>query len=265
MMLRLLKWVAYFGLCLSLGAAVAIYFSIRAQNVTIFVYRMPENEEVVPIIKGRLKIFKRRFKYSAFRVTTQEGKLLVWVRSRGDVDGLGELLGKELAIELRIVEEREPESPVPAGYRLLEETVRYTSFEKFGEFETRSIIYIAREQPELVLRRFKSVSFSTRGFSRKPVIFLEFLPEDAKKFAELTKRNVGERLAVVIDGKVITAPRIQEPMTDGRALIRGIPTLSVARELSELLKLGALPCALGKLKTIQSRTGKDLNDLIPVD
>lgn len=85
----------------------------------------------------------------------------------------------------------------------------------------------------------------------KPVVGLQFNNEGAKKFQEITKRNIGSPLAIVIDGQIITAPRVQQEISGGNAVITGNFTLEEARQLSIQLNSGALPVPV---KIIEQRT-----------
>lgn len=65
-----------------------------------------------------------------------------------------------------------------------------------------------------------SVRFDQSSFN-EPVVSLEFNAEGARKFSEITAANVGRRLAIVLDGKVQSAPRIKEAIPSGQAVITG--------------------------------------------
>jgi len=75
----------------------------------------------------------------------------------------------------------------------------------------------------------------------KPVISLEFSEEGGKKFAEITKRNIGKPLAIFLDEIPLTAPVVKEEITAGKAVISGDFTLDEAKKLSIQLNAGALP------------------------
>lgn len=77
-----------------------------------------------------------------------------------------------------------------------------------------------------------------------PNVSIEFNPDGTKQFAKVTKENVGRRLAVVLDGKVKTAPAIREPILSGEAQITGTFTPEDAKDISLVLRSGALPCPL---------------------
>ncbi len=78
----------------------------------------------------------------------------------------------------------------------------------------------------------------------------------AKKFGKATSNGVGKRLAIVLDGKIISAPSVREPIIGGSGQISGDFTFQSATDLALLLRSGALPAPL---TIIEERTvGPDL-------
>jgi len=88
-----------------------------------------------------------------------------------------------------------------------------------------------------------AVNFSQGQFN-EPVVSLQFNPEGAKKFAEITTNNVGRRLAIVLDGKVQSAPNIKEAIPSGQAVISGRFGVEEAQDLALILRVGALPAPM---------------------
>ncbi len=84
-----------------------------------------------------------------------------------------------------------------------------------------------------------------------PVVTTNFDSTGARRFAKLTTEHVGERFAIVLDGKVLSAPTIREPIPGGRGQISGGFTLQGAKDLAVLLRSGALPAPL---QVIEERT-----------
>ncbi|MFA6428007.1 MAG: protein translocase subunit SecD [Candidatus Buchananbacteria bacterium] len=74
-----------------------------------------------------------------------------------------------------------------------------------------------------------------------PQVSLEFDAEGAKLFAEITTRNVGKPVAIFLDGTPISTPNVEEPITDGKAVISGQFGLTEAKRLAQRLNAGALP------------------------
>ena len=90
----------------------------------------------------------------------------------------------------------------------------------------------------------------------QPVVSFRFDSAGARKFGDITRDHVGELLAIVLDDKVISAPRIREPILGGSGVISGNFTVDSANELSVLLRAGALPAPLD---IVEERTvGPDL-------
>ncbi len=85
----------------------------------------------------------------------------------------------------------------------------------------------------------------------QPVVSLELTPEGAKEFARITGENVGRDLAIVLDGKVQSAPVIRERISGGRAMISGRFTPQSAQDLALILRVGALPAPM---KVVEERT-----------
>lgn len=83
--------------------------------------------------------------------------------------------------------------------------------------------------------------------SGQPQIQLLFTTSGAKKFGDITSRNVGKRIAMVLDGVVLEAPTVNEPILTGDAVISGGFTTQTATQLSVQLRAGSLPVPLSVL------------------
>ena len=108
----------------------------------------------------------------------------------------------------------------------------------------------------------KDAQAATNPQTNQHVVNLEFSDEGGKKFADLTMQNVGRTIAILLDGEVLTAPNVREPILGGKAEISGQKTLEEAQQLAVLLRSGALPV---KVNIIETRTvgpslGQDSKD-----
>jgi protein-export membrane protein SecD len=88
-------------------------------------------------------------------------------------------------------------------------------------------------------------TYDERGM---PAVSFRFNSTGASRFAQITQENVGKQFAVVLDNKVITAPRIQTPILGGNGIITGNFTAQSANDLAVLLRAGALPAPLNVLE-----------------
>jgi SecD/SecF fusion protein len=68
--------------------------------------------------------------------------------------------------------------------------------------------------------------------------------KDKEKFAKITTELVGKRLAIFLDGEMLSDPVVQQPLTDGNAQITGQPDRQSAQNLADIINLGALPLKL---------------------
>ena len=95
--------------------------------------------------------------------------------------------------------------------------------------------------------------------SGQPVVSFRFNSQGARRFGEATSANVGKRFAIVLDGKVISAPNIQTPITGGSGQITGNFTPESANNLAVLLRAGALPAPLTveEQRTVGAELGAD--------
>ncbi len=94
--------------------------------------------------------------------------------------------------------------------------------------------------------------------SNQPVVSFTLDRLGAQKFGRTTTDNVGKRLAIVLDGKIVSAPSINEPITSGSGIISGNFSVQEATDLALLLRSGALPTPLS---IVEERTvGPDLGE-----
>ena len=114
------------------------------------------------------------------------------------------------------------------------------------------------EVPILVQRRVMvggdSLIDAQPGFDSRngePVVNFRFDSTGGRIFGEVTRDNVGKPFAIVLDNKVLSAPRINEPIMGGAGQISGSFTVQQANDLAVLLRSGALPVPL---KVMEQRT-----------
>ncbi len=93
----------------------------------------------------------------------------------------------------------------------------------------------------------------------KPVVGFKLTSEGSKIFADFTRTHQGKILAIVLDKKVISTPRIQEPIENGQGIIEGNFTLDKANALTVQLRYGSLPVPLkiSETRAIGPTLGED--------
>jgi len=126
-------------------------------------------------------------------------------------------------------------------------------FEKRVNAETgavRKVPFLLKKQASLTgdLLSDAKVNIDTR-FS-EPYVSLSFNEAGAKVFEEITAENVKKRLAIILDNTVYSAPVIQEKISGGNAQITGHFSMEEAKDLSIVLRAGALPAPLKMLQNV---------------
>jgi SecD/SecF fusion protein len=165
-----------------------------------------------------------------------------------------ELIGKTALLEFKLVSsdseklKQALDGTIPEGYEL-----------KYIEEKDREPVLL--EQKTVLTGDAltnASVTFSSSDFN-EPQVAIQFNAEGAKKFAEITAANVGRRLAIVLDGKVQSAPNIREAIPSGEAVIKGQFSVEEAQDLSIILRVGALPAPMHieEERTIGPLLGQD--------
>jgi protein-export membrane protein SecD len=166
-----------------------------------------------------------------------------------DPNRIKELLGKTAHMTFRLVDETAsstPGVPPPPGVEVL------PMQEGGGKVAVRKRVDV--DGADLTDARA-----GTNGQTGEWVVNFKFNSNGARRFADITRANVGHRFAVVLDDKVITAPVIREPITGGSGQISGSFTAASANDLAVLLRAGALPAPLTVVeeRTIGPELGAD--------
>lgn len=144
------------------------------------------------------------------------------------------------------------ERQAPAGTKLL-----------FQEERVGDQVY---NRPVLVERRAvltgERLSNASAGYNSQdnaPSVFIDFDRAGALKFGQVTSKNVGRRLAIVLDDIVYSAPNLNEPILGGSAVINGSFSVQETEDLSTVLRAGALPAPVNIVeeRTIGPSLGAD--------
>lgn len=105
----------------------------------------------------------------------------------------------------------------------------------------------------------KSAEVTFDQTTGKPVVLLEFNQEGGELFAQLTEKNLGKPLPIMLDDEIISAPLVQQAITGGSAQISGEFTLQEAQNLAIQLNAGALPIPIHLIeqRTVGATLGFD--------
>ena len=178
-------------------------------------------------------------------------RIVVQVPGLQDPEALKELIGKTAQLEFKLVQREATLEEVERGFVAGGEVVAYADKQRYGG-------------GGVVVNRLGGIDGSTLTNAQQsvdqqtnePVVSIAFNPQGGKQFATLTRQHTGERFAIILDGEVISAPVMQEPILNGQSQISGSFTVQSANELAIQLSSGALPV---DLTVVEERTvGPDL-------
>lgn len=115
---------------------------------------------------------------------------------------------------------------------------------------------------ELDGKHFRSATVTLEPSTSLPVVQIIFDTEGAKLFQQLTKNNIGKRIAIFVGGELVSAPTVQAEITGGSAVITGSQNYEEARKLAQDLNTGAIPAPihLNGQQTVEATLGQQALD-----
>lgn len=104
--------------------------------------------------------------------------------------------------------------------------------------EGKLSLYALRESTKAAPKQEDLISVDIQESNRKGNydLLLTFSKEGADKWARMTKENVGRNIAIVLDGKVVTAPNVRQEITQGKCMISGDFNKTEASEMKAMLE-----------------------------
>lgn len=209
------------------------------------------------VIEKSIEIVRRRVDETGTRepIIQMQGdeRILLQVPGLQNPEDLKKLLGRTAKMTFHLMDENDP-------------FAQTTTFAKPGMMllpdvdPTQNQRYLVNKKVEL---SGDMLIDSQATFDQaNPVVSFKFNSLGGKKFGQITAQNVGKPFAVVLDDKVITAPRINDAILGGSGIITGNFTVQEANELALLLRSGALPAPLTILeeRTVGPSLGQDSID-----
>lgn len=184
-----------------------------------------------------------------------DDRIVVDVPGLKDPQALKDLLGKTAELEFKLVDETALQSDIQQGIAPPgSEIVPYAP----GTAGQGTSIAVKR----LGGIRGDSLTNAQQSFeprTNEPVVSIQFDQQGGAKFAKLTSENVNKPFAIILDGQVLSAPNINEPILGGQAQISGNFTTETANQLAIALRSGALPVDLTVIEesTISAELGAD--------
>jgi preprotein translocase subunit SecD len=177
-------------------------------------------------------------------------RILVQVPGLQDPAGLKALIGKTAKLEFKMVDEAADQTQVQAGRAPAGDEVLQFAKEP-NEAANAPPRYIAVQRRAILSGDDLIDAQLSHDENQQPAVSLKFNAPGGKKFARATQENSGKLFAMILDNQVLSAPRIDEPILGGNAIIHGSFTTDSANQLAIALRSGKLPVTL---KVIEERT-----------
>ena len=193
---------------------------------------------------------------------TRQGddRILIQLPGVQDPERAKALIGKTALLEFKLVDEKaDVEAAVQGRVPEGDEVLYQRRVDKQTKVELK-IPYVV--QKRTLLTGAELTRAEVNADPNAPgnwQVSIEFTANGARIFGEITEQNVGRHLAIVLDGVLQSAPRINERIPGGRAVITGQFTVDEARDLAIVLRAGALPAPVTVLeeRTVGPSLGAD--------
>jgi len=204
------------------------------------------------VVEQSLEIVRRRVDETGTKepILQSQGDLRILLQVPGldNPEALKNLLGKTAKLTFHMMDETNP-SPGPE-YIPTGDMMVLSDEEPDNKGNMRN--YAIHKTPFLYGDMLINAQATISSETNSPVIDFRFNNIGAKKMADVTTENVGKFFAIILDGKVLSAPiRIKSPIPGGQGYIEGNYTMQTASDLALLLRAGALPAPI---KVLEERT-----------
>ncbi|WP_353683790.1 protein translocase subunit SecD [Thermodesulfovibrio sp. 3907-1M] len=204
-----------------------------------------------------------------------ENEIVVQLPGVKDPKKALEIIGKTAQLEFKLLDEETPLwKELPSLIKAGEEEAFLNQwknripesdeivFQKIINKETGEVYkrpYIVKKETLLTGDLLAEAHVSIDQRFNEPYVSLRFNDAGAKIFEEITAKYVKQRLAIILDGNLYSAPVIQEKIEGGNAQITGSFTLEEAKDLAIVLRAGALPAPVKLIQnvTVGPTLGKD--------
>jgi|TARA_B110000116_G_scaffold161994_1_gene140073 preprotein translocase subunit SecD len=192
-------------------------------------------------IEQSIEVVRRRVDETGVSEPTiqQQGSKRIIVQMPGieDPERIKKLLGQTAKLNFHMVNE---EADVSVAIRT--GVVPPSSKLIYEENAGQNIPYIVYR--EVVVNGERLVDAQATFQDGQPIVSFRFDAQGGQTFGRVTTENVNKRLAIVLDGKVVSAPNIQTPIMGGSGIITGRFTVQETVDLALVLRAGALPAPL---------------------
>lgn len=210
------------------------------KTISLSYSEMQKQEMIKDALARSVEIVRRRIDALGTKepsIQSQGGKyILVQLPGVDNPEHIKNLIGQTAKMTFHLVNENVSNEQIASG-----RAPNGTEFMPYMDMDGQLIPVYSRVEVSGESLKDSQAEFDQNNM---PVVSTVFDASGARRFAKLTTEHVNERFAIVLDGKVLSAPVIREPIPGGRGQISGGFTLQGAKDLAVLLRSGALPAPL---------------------
>ena len=186
----------------------------------------------------------------------EEDLLLSSTPESAPLSSLLSLAGEDLTVSGRDLQRVKNLLNAPEAQELIPADVEFLFSSKPAGAEGNEFyfLYLVRKKPEMTGHMIQDAFVSIGQvveYMGQPIVNFSTTDEGVRLFSRITGSHIGERMAIVLDESVYSAPVIQNKISEGRGIITGSGTQEEAKDLSIVLRAGALPA---EVEIIEDRT-----------
>ncbi|UCG14872.1 MAG: protein translocase subunit SecD [Deltaproteobacteria bacterium] len=191
--------------------------------------------------------------------TQGENRILIQLPGIKDPQRAIDLIGKTAILEFKLVNENKSAEEALRGKVPLGSKIYYSRQVDPVTGQVRRNAYLLKDRTLLTGEYLTNAEVRIDSQFNRPYVAISFDDRGGKIFERLTGEHVKERLAIVLDGNVYSAPVIQDRISGGNAVIEGQFTMEEAKDLAVVLRAGSLPAPVKILeeRTVGPSLGKD--------
>ena len=186
-------------------------------------------------------------------------RILVQLPGVTDTQRAKDLIGKTALLEFKIVDDSMDVNSVVKGNLPVGREIAYEEVIDPRTGRPVKVPYLLKKTAVLTGASLVNAQVQIDNQYNQPYVTIKFDKKGARIFEKITAENVNNRLAIVLDNNVVSAPVIQEKIGGGEARITGRFTMEDARDLAIVLRAGSLPAPVTILeeRTVGPSLGTD--------
>ncbi len=234
---------------------------IDSTRITMTPSQTGLNASIESAMQGATEVVRRRIDSLGTKeptiIRSGDTRIVVQVPGLQDPEKLKKLIGDTAKLEFKLVDlTADPvqllAGVAPVGSQIVPYPEAMGKQIPFAAYPPGKMPVIAVQRRAIITgEELASAQGATDQQTNAPVVSIRFNSSGAKKFGRVTQDNVDKPFAMMLDGVVLSAPNINEPILGGQAQISGSFTPQSAHDLAIQLGSGALQVPL---KVIEERT-----------